>query len=139
MSRCTTLSLAVLLVAAAAGPGAGELAAQRQRDVITREEILQSPQVNQDLHALVRSLRPHFLRPPRGVRSVTGMGAPAPVALFVDGVNAGDAERGLKLLMASQVQEVRYLDPSKAQDQFGTEFSGGAVAVKLLKPAGPGG
>lgn len=139
MSQRMTLSLAVLLATGLAGPGARDLAAQRQRDVITREEILQSPQVNQDLHALVRSLRPHFLRAPRGVRSVTGMGAPAPVALFVDGANAGEAERGLKLLMANQVQEVRYLDPSKAQDQFGTEFSGGAIAVKLLKPSGGGG
>ena len=68
-----------------------------------------------------------------------GAAPPAPVAVYVDGNKQGDMG-SLQLIQASQVQEVRYLDPSQAQDQFGVSASGGAILVTMykgIKPAQP--
>ena len=108
-----------------------EAAAQKkQRDLITREEILNSAQKNGDLFQVIRGLRPHFLLTPRGVRNTRG-GARAPV-LYLNGNKMGELS-GLKSILAVDAFEVRYLDPSKAEDQFGIGHNGGAVLVQLVK------
>jgi outer membrane receptor protein involved in Fe transport len=109
----------------------------RQRDLITREELVQSAQKHQDLEKAIRSLRPHFLRRPAGVRSMAGMG-PAAVKLYIDGIK--QTELGsLVLIQTLDVEEVRYLEPARAQEQYGITHSGGVIQVKRYRPGGSGG
>ena len=116
------------LVALAAS--AAPIAAQtRNRDVLTREEIQAPAQKDRDLLQIIRSLRPHFLSAPRGVRSMAN-GGPAPVQLYVDDIHRGSLDE-LKSIKPEDVEEVRYLEPNRAQDQYGITHSGGAVLVKL--------
>ncbi len=112
---------------------AGQVQAQnRQRDLITREELVQSAQKHQDLEKAIRSLRPHFLRRPAGVRSMAGMG-PAGVQLYIDGIK--QTELGsLVLIQTLDVEEVRYLEPARAQEQYGITHSGGVIQVKRYRP-----
>lgn len=109
---------------------------KRQRDVITREELENSVHRERDLHRAIQALRPHFLAPPRGNRTM-GNAVTAPVQLYVNGVHQGDLET-LRVIPVAEVEEVRYLEPSKAQVEFGPKNSGGVVLVKLrerLRPA----
>ena len=104
---------------------------RRDRDKITREEILNSSQKERDLLVVIRGLRPHFVAPPRGVRSMGG-GRAAPTVLYVNGNKMGDLTM-LRQILATDVFEVRYMDPSKAENEFGIGHSGGAVLVTLVK------
>jgi hypothetical protein len=134
-SSVTTI---LMLAVAAAWLGATPslvTAQKKQRDLITRDELLASAQERQDLYTAIRSLRPHFLQPPRGIRTM-GAAPPAPAALYVDGNRQGELD-GLRMIQTIDTEEVRYLDPNKAQEEFGISHSGGAVMVRLLKRAGP--
>jgi len=123
----TALALAgfAILVAPATG-----VAQTKQRDLITREEILNSGKKDQDIFQVIRALRPHFLLPPRGVRSSTGGSRPS--VLYVNGNRTGELAQ-LRSILAVDVFEVKYLDPSKAENEFGIGHSGGAVLVTLVK------
>ena len=128
----TRLAVAALALAGAGFPLASTdaVAQKRDRDKITREEILNSGQKERDLLVVIRGLRPHFVAPPRGVRS---MGARVvPTALYVNGTKMGDLSM-LRQILATDVFEVRYMDPSKAENEFGIGHSGGAVLVTLVK------
>jgi hypothetical protein len=134
-----TVRSGLLAVCLAAGglflaPADG-LAQKKQRDLITREEVLQSGQRDMDLQRAVRSLRPHFLAAPRGQRTM-GAAPPGELVLYIDGSRSGDLN-GLKEIAAKDVQEVRYLEPSKAQERYGISHSGGAILVTLFKGPKP--
>jgi hypothetical protein len=105
-------------------------AQKKQKDVITREEIEKSGQKDLDLLQAIKALRPQFLEGPRGVRTMGG-GAIYPTILVVDGRRMGELD-GLSQIMAMDVREVRYLDPSKSQNEYGINANGGAVVVKLM-------
>jgi outer membrane cobalamin receptor len=105
-------------------------AQKRSRDVITREEIEASAQKDQDIFAVIRSLRPHFLAPARGVRTLGN--SSVKMSVYVDGVRETDAN-SLKSLPALAVEEVRYLDPSRSESEYGPDANGGAVVVKRRK------
>ena len=105
-------------------------AQKKDRDLITREDIDNSAQKEQDIYAVIRSLRPHFLAPPRGVRTLGN--SSTRMGLYVDGVHETDFN-SLKNILASSVQEVRYLDPTRSESEFGSDASGGAVVVKRIK------
>lgn len=110
-----------------------ESAAQkRQRDRISREEIVSAPHRDLDLYQVIRSLRPHFLEPPPGVRTLGGAYGPAPVAVYVDGARETGID-ALRTITASRVDEVRYLDPTRSENEFGPRASGGAVTVRLYR------
>jgi hypothetical protein len=128
-SRYGVPGLALAAVCILVAPG--DATAQKKRDVITRDEIQQSAHKDLDLHRVVRSLRPHFLAPPRGQRTL-GMAPPAPVALYVDGSRMGGLD-GLQQISAADVDEVRYLEPARAQETYGITVSGGAVLVTMNK------
>ena len=137
------------------GP-ADALGQKKQRDVISRAEIEGVMQGSADLFEVVRKLRPQFLEPPKGTRSLspgsrevtnpvsgaTGNlavgGGPKPIWVSVDGRRETGTE-ALKTISPVMVQEVRYLDPSRAQNQFGLNASSGAIVVTLRKeePAKP--
>ena len=109
---------------------AAPIAAQtRSRDVLTKDEIMAPAQKDRDLLQIIRSLRPHFLSAPRGVRSMVN-GGPAAVQLYVDDIHRSSLDE-LKSIKPEEVEEVRYLDPNRAQDQYGITHSGGAILVKL--------
>jgi hypothetical protein len=107
----------------------------RQRDVLTREEVLQSAHRDLDLYQAIRNLRPHFLNPPRGVRTLGGT-MPSPLLIVVDGTRQSGHEV-LRELRANQIAEARYLEPSRSQDAYGLTGNGGAIVIKLYKEDRP--
>lgn len=133
MSR--TMLVVSLLVGGVLAGAVPAVAQKRDRDRITREEILGSAQRDLDLFTVVRALRPHFLARPRGNRTLGGS-ALQPTALIVDGNRAGELT-AMRMITARTVQEVRYLEPSRAEDQYGLTANGGAVVVTLLKGVPP--
>ena len=139
------------ITAVAAFAGTAE-AQKKDRNLITREEIMASAQKDGDLQAAIRSLRPHFLAKPRGNRSMglsmsgagggsagsqgqrTTVGAERPPEplVYVNETKLGELDL-LKTILAADVYEVAYLDPTKAQEKFGPDAAGGAVLVQLVK------
>jgi hypothetical protein len=109
-------------------------AQKKQRDVISREEIQSSAQKDQDLLAVIRGLRPHFLAPPRGVRSMGGTDM-MPTIVVVDGRQSGEID-ALTQIIGTDVKEIRYLDPSRSQNQYGIRANGGAIVVTTLAAKG---
>lgn len=130
MSKRRLIWTALLLSGGLAITPSAAHAQKKSRDLITREEIEASPQKDQDIFSVIRSLRPHFLAPARGVRSLGN--SSSRMSLYVDGVRETDAG-ALKNIMASAVAEVRYLDPTQSEAEYGPEANGGAVIVKRLK------
>ena len=106
-------------------------AQKRQRDRITREEILASPHKDADLYQVIRNIRPHFLEGPRGVRS-GGNSVIHPIVVYVDGKKDTGID-ALKLMAAREIEDVRYFEPSKSMSEFGPTANGGAVVVKRYK------
>jgi hypothetical protein len=106
------------------------------RNFITQSEIDNSAQRDGDIYSVIRALRPHFLSPPKGTRSLGGAGM-AGVALYIDRHREPDLS-GLQLLMANRVEEVQYLDPSRSENEFGISANGGAIVIRTrgATPAG---
>ena len=128
----TTIRIALTVLTAAASlvvSPSESFAQKRQRDVITREEIQGSAFKAADLHRAIRSLRPHFLTPARGVRTL-GNAIIEPLAVYINGTRQ-TGEDALRSIQASAVEEVRFLDPNKAGNEFGPRANGGALLVKL--------
>lgn len=126
------VGLSIVLAAVALGIAPGDAAAQKkkQRDVITMEEIETGGQLDRDLGSAIRSLRPHFLAPPRGIRTM-GAGMIYPLVVYVDGIKQSGTD-ALVNIMAKDVKEVRYLDPSQSSNAYGTTANGGAIVVKTI-------
>jgi hypothetical protein len=125
-----------------------QAAPKKERDRIVRDELQQPNMKEKDLYTAIRALRPHFLQPPRGSSSMRSVGAEAdqrtvglrvelPKAqVMIDGNKAGDLEI-LKTLQADQVEEVRYMSPNQAGNEFGLGYEGGLIQVKLIKVEKP--
>jgi hypothetical protein len=103
---------------------------KKERDRVTREEILASAQKDADLYTAVRALRPRFLEPPPGLRSLSN-GAP-PTLVVIDG-NRQPGLDVMRSVMANAVAEVRYMEPSRAQNEYGMSGGSGAVVIKMFK------
>ena len=142
----TGASVLVMAAVAALVPVMAQ-AQKKDRNLITREEIMTSAQKDGDLYAAIRSLRSHFLNKPRGQRTMdvqrggpTGMQVGSSAALepivYLNGNKMGELNL-LKNILAADVFEVRYFDPARAQDQFGADAAGGAVVVTLVKGIKP--
>ena len=110
--------------------------AKKSRDVITSDEITESGQTEKNLAAVIRTLRPHFFEGTRGVRSAMGGGLVYPMVLYVDGRKQGGIE-DLENIRASDVKEVRYLDPSQSINEYGTKANGGAIVVQTTAARRP--
>ena len=134
--RTTRFVMTALLIGAAvtsASPRTLSAQQKRSRDLITREEIEASAQKDQDIYAVIRALRPHFLAPARGVRTLGN--SSTKMSLFVDGARESDFN-ALKNIMAVSVEEVRYLDPTQSEAEYGSIANGGAVVLKRIKDGG---
>jgi hypothetical protein len=129
----SVIGLLLAVAACAPNPGSDDAVptVKVQRDVLTREEIQNSPQGVLTLYAAIQALRPHFLSAPLGIRP---QGASKVVAVYVNGTIQTGLE-ALQGITAGNVEEARYLDPMKAQSQFGPVASGGAILVQLRKPS----
>lgn len=147
MRSLIRLSLTGLVIAAAAvafQPAEAE-AQRRDRDLITRDELVNSSQKNTDLYSAVRSLRSHMLQGPRGPRQLNvapptvGSAGPgtlrnteaAKAVLYINGARSGDIDM-MRNIQTMHVEEVRYLNPNAAGMQFGPGHEGGAILVKLV-------
>jgi hypothetical protein len=134
MRTIRTFGTLTLLLAGAIMLAPPELSGQKkQRDVITREELQGSGQRDQDAYSAIRSLRPHFMAPPRGTRTMGGSAAAA-LVVYLDGMKAD--LQSLRTMPASDVMEVKYLEPAKAEEEYGITHSGGAILVKTSRARG---
>ena len=153
ISRLTT----VLTIGALLAPvGLQAQKPKRDRDLITRDELLEAQDKSPELYQAVKRLRPNFLTVLNRGPNSTGVGAGssgAPMCdavqerncstrsmgtvvalpvVYVDGMKTGDPEV-LKSFATKNVEEVRYLTATKAEMEFGLGHEGGAILVKLLK------
>ena len=55
-----------------------------------------------------------------------------PIALYVDGRKDTGID-ALKIMDPLTIEEVRYLDPTRSENEFGPTAANGAVVVKLRK------
>lgn len=103
---------------------------KRNPNVISLEEIEGVRDKAESAMAIVRWLRPQFLRA-RGVSSFGNArdGRVVPYAkVVVDGVPRGEL-RTLEQIPAMTVKEIRYISATDAATQYGTDFDGGAILV----------
>jgi hypothetical protein len=134
MIKVTRIVVGLMLVAGCGSAGGRQpIGPQPQRNLLTRQEILSSTYRDLDLYQTLRGLRPNFLEPPPAPRSRAST-ASLPTAVFVDRMRQSGLQ-ALRTLRASDVDEVRYLDPTASQSELGPSAAGGAVVVKLFKPS----
>ncbi len=150
---------ATLLLGALTAVTSAPLAAQnRDRNLITQEELDRVAQRSPNLYQAVRSLRSHMVDETRGaVRGVRSMDvaapgrtadgrtaavgatrnteAPKPV-LYVDDQKQADFML-MRDIQTIQVAEVKYLDSTRAMNELGLGHEGGAILVKMRKPTTP--
>jgi len=135
--------VALTLVFGCLTVGANALAAQkekqsRDRNLITRQELLQSAQNSRDLYQAILSLRPHFIAPLplRTSGSAAERARRRTPQVYVDGNLSGGLDV-LRSILAENVDEVKYMGPTEAALEFGPEAGGGALLVKLHKQPKP--
>jgi hypothetical protein len=157
MARIRWTVGAALLVGAVVMAAPAPLEAQnRDRNLITQEELDRVAQRSPNLYQAVRSLRSHMVDQTRGaVRGVRSMDVGAPTrtddgrtssmgttrnteaakpVLYVDDQKQADFML-MRDIQTIQVAEVKYLDSTKAMNELGLGHEGGAILVKLRKPA----
>ena len=91
--------LAGLAAALVLAPTQGEAQAKKkkpQRDLVTRDEILDTGQGESDLFTVLRNVRPRFLEPPTGIRTLGGN------AMVTSDAEITDAE-GVHVVTATSV------------------------------------
>lgn len=108
-------------------------AQKKSRDKLTNAEIMESAFKDQDLLTAIRGLKPQFLEAPRGVRTIGG-GMQYPLVIYIDGRKAPGLDAVFSI-RAQDVHEVKYLDPTKSQNEYGITANGGALQVKLIQRA----
>jgi len=105
-----------------------------EHDVLTRQEILSSTANTGNLFQAIQSLRPNFLMTHPSAHSRQSAAA-LPLAVYIAGVQQSSGVEALKSINAGNVSNVRYLDPTAAQNQFGFRATGGALIVTLDDPS----
>jgi len=139
MKTMRVLFAAVLLLGSwsVLAPDTAEAQKKRktQHDLITREEILESAQDGWDMLQVIRALRPRYLQKPSTINNFGNAMVP-PTLLVIDGNRQGGLD-ALQSIRPATVEEVRYMEPSKAANEYGQQGSAGAVVVKLYKGAPP--
>jgi hypothetical protein len=126
---------AVLMVAATVAPREAD-AQRRDRDLISHEELEQSSKERADLFQAIRSMRPHFLQGPRGVRSLGGAQVNTRPIVYLNGTRLGEITM-LRDILTRDVQEVKFIPPTEASQLYGADHGGGVIQVTLVtKPAG---
>jgi hypothetical protein len=124
--------MCAFLMLAACAPRATQTESKRNnlRELLTYEEIEESTQRNLDLYSVIQSLRPQMLAPPPGIRRVSN---DVELAVYVNKIKQNGV-LALRSISASNVKEVRYLNPTASQNQLGQGASAGAIMVTLRTP-----
>ena len=123
------LRASFLLVALSALiPASAEAQKKKSGDLLTREEILASAQKDATAFDAIKVLRPRFFEAPRGQRSLGGSFT-NPIAIYIDKIRQPSHDV-LYQIPASSIAEVRYLDPSRSQNEYGITANGGALVIK---------
>ncbi len=103
---------------------------KRETNVISLAEIEETRDRAEDAMALIRNLRPQFLRA-RGPNSFGnargGRTVPYP-RVIVDGMPRGELDV-LSQIPSATVKEIRFLSSADASVRFGTGYDGGAIVV----------
>ncbi len=146
------LRVAFVLTALAIPVGLhAQKAPKKERNRISREELVEAGDRYSVLYDAIRSLRPQFLQVnSRGIRTTgIGQGSSSPGSMpaagsggssalnaqptvYVDGTRSGDLEF-LKGINTNAVQEVRYLTATEAENELGPRNEGGAILVVMYK------
>jgi hypothetical protein len=121
---------ALVLAAACMTRAQAARIARPQRDVISRQELLDSGHGEVDLYQAIGSLRPQFFSAAPGVGRASSA---VPIAVYVEGIRQPGAI-ALRSIRASTVEEVRYLNPTAALNEFGPIAGGGALVVTMYRP-----
>ena len=142
----TAIAAAAALLVLFPLPGSAQ--SKKSRDLIVRAELEQPNTKDKDLYEAIRSLRPHFLQAPRSNSSMRSVGTsvdqravqltvnnPKPF-VFIDGNKAGELDV-LKNLQAAEVEEIRYMSPTQAGNEYGLGYEGGLILIKRIKPKSP--
>ncbi len=140
-SRVVAILAAAMLLQVAPAPGQEVSApANRNRRVITAEEIEQAQETN--AFQVVEKLRPEFLVSMsrqhtlgRGAVQQPDLGYSQPepepaAAVFVDGTEMGGIDE-LHRIQSITVEQIRYLSGSEAQTKYGPRFPAGVIEVTL--------
>ncbi len=134
------LAVATLLCAVPTAAQQVSAPANRNRRIITAEEIEQAQETN--ALQVVQKLRPEFLVSMtrqhtlgRGAVQQPDLGYsqpdPEPAAgVFVDGTEMGGLDE-LARIQSITVEEIRYLSGSEAQTKYGPRFPAGVIEVTL--------
>lgn len=115
--------LLLLILSACASAGANKSGDRRDRYVITREEIAQSPE--HSAYNVIRTLRPGMLTQ-RGNTSIAHQDPG--IVVFLDGQRFGDIS-SLDGMEANTIEEIRYLTAAQAQARFGTGYPQGVILI----------
>ena len=124
LCACLVLATACAPRAANTSPSGSHL-----RELLRHDEIEQSTQRDMDLYAAIQSLRPQMLTPAPGVKRASN---DADLAVYVDHVRQAGIV-ALRSIVASRVEEVRYLNPTASQNELGPIASAGAIMVTVRK------
>jgi hypothetical protein len=134
------LAVATLIGVAPADGQQVSAPANRNRRVITAEEIEKAQETN--AFQVVEKLRPEFLVSMtrrhtlgRGASEQPDLGYSQPgaqptAAVFVDGTEMGGVDE-LRQIQSITVEEIRYLSGSDAQTKYGPRFPAGVIEVTL--------
>lgn len=125
------VSLLTVALAASAFLTSSAAAQRRNRNVISREEIVQSRA--QNVYNLIESIRPMWRS---RMSTVSNRGMSLDVLVYVDRAPLRGLNE-LKQLSVANVQNVEYLDPGKTRFRFGTATSSGAVVVNTIQAPAP--
>ncbi len=117
------LPIALLLVTACASSGTNKSGQRRDRNVITRAEIDQSPE--HSALTLIRTLRPGMLSD-RGKTSIAQQDPG--IIVFLNGQRYGDLS-SLDAIEVSTIQEIRFLDAAQAQQRYGMGYPQGVILI----------
>jgi hypothetical protein len=117
-----TMALATLM-ACASTPTAG---VHRDPNLITAAEIANSNESN--AYDVVSRLRPMFLKS-RGRTTINGPDYEY-ATVFVNGQRYGELST-LKMIVANQVDEIRYMGTGDAVSRYGMQYGTGVIDVKL--------
>jgi hypothetical protein len=122
--RTGILFALVLMASACATGSSGSNEPQRNRDVLTAEEL--APLVQFSAWDAIQRLRPMWMRP-GGIRNSANPAGHYPY-VFVDGSPYGEMEslRGFRM---ENVREMRFVNATDTTIRYGGQYQGGVILV----------
>lgn len=122
VARLGLLAGALFAVGACASTSSGDGVQRGDRNNITAEELSSTTVTN--LYDFISRARPMWLR----VRGPTSLGGAGGIAVYLDDAMFGLVDE-LRSLQPANVDRIRYLDASAAQQRFGSDHQYGAILV----------